>query len=121
MGRLADGWLGSFITPAEAAEGVAIIREAAAEVRREVEPDHFGISLPVALNGTPAPLLASISRRRPDVDPATLVPRGWDGARRVIGQYVEAGLSKFVVRPVEPGPFGPFLDRFVRELMPLQN
>ncbi len=121
VGRLADGWLGSLMTPNEAGASVRVITEAAAEARREVEPDHFGLSLPVALNGIPAPLLASIGRRRPDADPAALVPRGWDGARRMIGQYVEAGLSKFVVRPVEPGPFGPFLDGFARELMPLQN
>jgi len=67
------------------------------------------------------PLAASIHRRRPDADPATLVAAGWDGARRMIGQYVEAGLSKFVVRPASPGPFGPFFDGFVRELLPLQN
>ena len=39
----------------------------------------------------------------------------------MIGQYVEAGLSKFVVRPAGPGLFGPFMDGFVGELMPLQN
>ena len=40
----------------------------------------------------------------------------------MIGQYVEAGLSKFVVRPAtQPEPFGSFVDGFVRELMPLQN
>jgi probable F420-dependent oxidoreductase len=121
VGRLADGWLGSLLTPAEAGAAVKIIQEAAAEERREVEDDHFGLSLPVTLNGIPAPLLASINRRRPGADPATLVAQGWDGARRMIGQYVEAGLSKFVVRPVSPGPFGPFLDGFVRELLPIQN
>jgi hypothetical protein len=26
-----------------------------------------------------------------------------------------------VVRPASPGPFGPFLDGFVRELLPIQN
>ncbi len=121
VGRLADGWLGSLLTPAEAGAAVAVIQEAAAEARREVEPDHFGLSLPVALTGIPPALAASIHRRRPDADPATLVAAGWDGARRMIGQYVEAGLSKFVVRPAGPGPFGPFIDGFVRELMPLQN
>ena len=121
VGRLADGWLGSLQTPNEAGASVRVITEAAAEAGREVERDHFGISLAVALNGIPAPLLASIGRRRPDADPAALVARGWDGARRMIGQYVEAGLSKFVVRPASPGPFGPFLDGFVRELMPIQN
>ena len=125
VGRLADGWLGSLLTPAEAAAAVKIIQEAAAEERREVEEDHFGLSLPVTLagngDGIPAPLLASINRRRPGADPATLVARGWDDARRMIGHYVEAGLSKFVVRPASPGPFGPFLDGFVRELLPIQN
>ena len=122
IGRLADGWLGSLLTPVEAGAAVTIIQEAAAEARREVEDDHFGLSLPVILDGgIPAPLLASINRRRPGADPATLVAAGWDGARRMIGQYVEAGLSKFVVRPASPGPFGPFLDGFVRELLPIQN
>jgi probable F420-dependent oxidoreductase len=125
IGRLADGWLGSLLTPQEAGAAVAVIQDAAAQARREVERDHFGLSLPVALNGIPPALLASIARRRPDADPATLVAVGWDGARRMIGQYVEAGLSKFVVRPAlpisGPGPFGSFFDGFVRELMPLQN
>ena len=129
VGRLADGWLGSLLTPAEAGAAVAMIQEAAAQARREVDPDHFGLSLPVALAGNgpgsgqsiPPALSASIRRRRPDTDPAALVAAGWDGARRMIGQYVEAGLSKFVVRPAGPGPFGPFMDGFVRELMPLQN
>ena len=121
VGRLADGWLGSLMTPNEAGASVRVIQEAAAEAGREVEPDHFGLSLPVVFNGIPDPLLASIRRRRPEADPATLVASGWDGARRMIEEYVEAGLSKFVVRPAGPGPFGPFLDGFVRELVPLQN
>jgi probable F420-dependent oxidoreductase len=133
VGRLADGWLGSLLTPDEAGAAVAVIAEAAAEARREVEPDHFGLSLPMTLAGNgpgngqriPPALLASIHRRRPDADPATLVAAGWDGARRMIGQYVEAGLSKFVVRPVSGLPeltsFGSFVDGFVRELIPLQN
>ena len=121
VGRLADGWLGSLVTPAEAGVAVTTIQEAAAEAGREVEADHFGLSLPVTQDGIPAPLLAAIGRRRPDADPDTLVARGWDGARRMIGQYVEAGLSKFVVRPASPGPFGDFADGFIRQLMPLHN
>jgi len=125
VGRLADGWLGSLLTPAEAGAAVGVIQDAAAQAGRQVDPDHFGLSLPVALAGNgpglPDALLASIRRRRPEADPAALVAAGWDGARRMIGQYVEAGLSKFVARPVGPGPFGSFADGFVRELMPLQN
>ena len=122
VGRLADGWLGSLLTPAEAAAAVAVINEAAADAGREVETDHFGLSLAVALDGIPDSLRASIGRRRPHTDPLLLVAAGWDGARRMIEQYVEAGLTKFVVRPAtRPEPFGSFTDGFVRELMPLQN
>ena len=122
VGRLADGWLGSLLTPAEAAAAVAVINDAAADAGREVEADHFGLSLAVALDGIPDSLRASIGRRRPHTDPQLLVAAGWDGARRMIEQYVEAGLTKFVVRPAtRPEPFGSFTDGFVRELMPLQN
>jgi probable F420-dependent oxidoreductase len=122
VGRLADGWLGSLLTPAEAQTAVATINEAAADAGRHVDDDHFGLSLPVTLDGVPESLRASIGRRRPDTDPALLVAAGWDGARRMIERYVEAGLSKFVVRPASrPEPFGSFVEGFVRELMPLQN
>jgi alkanesulfonate monooxygenase SsuD/methylene tetrahydromethanopterin reductase-like flavin-dependent oxidoreductase (luciferase family) len=68
------------------------------------------------------PLLASIRQRRPQADPGTLVAAGWDGARRMIEQYVRAGLSKFVVRPAAPpASFGSFVADFVRQLTPLQS
>jgi len=122
VGRLADGWLGSLLTPAEAGAAVGVIQQAAADAGREVEPDHFGLSLPIAFDGIPDPMLASIRRRRPDADPATLVAPGWAGARSMIERYVEAGLSKFVVRPAAaPESFGWFADGFVRELKPLEN
>jgi len=122
VGRLADGWLGSLLTPAEARTAVAVINDAAADAGRAVEDDHFGLSLPITVDGIPESLRVSIARRRPHTDPELLVAAGWDGARRMIEQYVEAGLSKFVVRPAtRPEPFGSFVDGFVRELMPLQN
>ena len=78
--------------------------------------------MPVALDGIPGPLLASISRRRPQADPGMLVAAGWDGARRMIEGYVQAGLSKFVVRPAAPpASLGSFVDAFVTRLMPLQT
>ena len=122
VGRLADGWLGSLLTPAEAGAAAGVIQAAAADAGRVVDPDHFGLSIPVALAGLPGPLAASIRRRRPTADPATLVAAGWDGARALIEQHVEAGLSKFVIRPAGPvASFGSWLDGFVRELIPLQN
>src|ERR1700749_754953 len=72
-GRLADGWLGSFLTPAEAGAARETIQAAAADAGREIEEDHFGISLAVALDGIPAPVVESVQRRRPGTDPAALV------------------------------------------------
>ena len=99
VGRLGDGWLASFVTPAEAHAGRGAIQQAAAAAGREVDPEHFGISLPVAMGGIPAGLAEAIRRRRPDADPASLVATSWPGARRMIEEYIAAGISKFVIRP----------------------
>jgi probable F420-dependent oxidoreductase len=122
IGRLADGWLGSLLTPPEAGEAVRVINEAAAEAGREVEDDHFGISLTVSFGDLPDTLRESIARRRPGVAPTSLVADGWAGARAMISSYVAAGLSKFVVRPaVPPESFEGFVAGFAQELMPLQD
>jgi probable F420-dependent oxidoreductase len=122
VGRLGDGWLGSFLTPAEAGAGRGVIEAAAAAAGREVEPDHYGISLAVATEGIPAALIAAARERRPDADPASLVAASWPEARRMIEEYVAVGLSKFVIRPAAEHPsFGRFLDQFVTEMMPLQT
>src|SRR3989442_6242228 len=42
-GRLGDGWIPSFITPAEFRVGVEKTCAHAAEARREVPGDHFGV------------------------------------------------------------------------------
>jgi probable F420-dependent oxidoreductase len=122
VGRLADGWLGSLLTPAEAGVAVAAINAAAGEAGRQVDQDHFGTSLAIAFGGIPDALAASISRRRPDADPAELVADGWSDARGMIASFVDAGLSKFVVRPAGAlASVEDFLAGFTQELMPLQG
>jgi probable F420-dependent oxidoreductase len=122
VGRLADGWLGSLLTPPEAAQAVRVINAAADDANREVEQDHFGISLAVAFGGIPGALAASVRRRRPDADPAALVADGWAGARGLISSFVDAGLSKFVIRPAAtPESFEDFVDGFARNLIPIQT
>jgi probable F420-dependent oxidoreductase len=122
VGRLGDGWLASFLTPAEAGAGRAAIEAAAAEAGREIEPDHYGISLAVTDEASRPALLGVVRRRRPDADPEQLVAAGWAGARTLIGDYVAAGLTKFVIRPswspVDPDEF---TADFVREMVPLQT
>lgn len=122
VGRLGDGWLGSLMTPPEAAEAVRTINQAAAEAGRAVDQDHFGLSLSVAFGEVPAATAAAIAARRPGADPRALVADGWTGARRRISAYVDAGLSKFVVRQASPVmPVEEFVAGFAAELMPLQT
>ncbi len=119
-GRLADGWLGSFQTPSQARDARIAIQQAAAEAGREVEEDHFGLSLAVADHGIPDALVVAAARRNPDVPVTDLVATSWPEARRLVEQHIEAGLSKFVIRPVHTD-FDGFLEKFQAELVPLQN
>jgi probable F420-dependent oxidoreductase len=121
IGALGDGWLGSFLTPAEARAGREAIERAAAGAGRSIEPDHFGISLAVADGELPAELIAAVRARRPDRDPGELIAAGWDQLHGQLDEYIEAGLTKFVVRPVGEAPTERFLDRFVTELVGRQN
>ncbi|UUV33257.1 TIGR03854 family LLM class F420-dependent oxidoreductase [Amycolatopsis roodepoortensis] len=120
VGRLADGWLASFLTPEEARAGREAIQEAAAEAGREIEADHFGISLIVAEDGIPDALAASIAARS-DADPSRLIAGGWRAARDLIAEHVDAGLSKFVLYPAGPEPIERFVENFVEHAVPLQN
>ncbi|MEZ0351191.1 TIGR03854 family LLM class F420-dependent oxidoreductase [Mycobacterium sp. pR1184] len=121
IGTLADGWLGSFLTPAEARAGREAIERAAEQAGRQIEPDHFGISLGVADGELSPELVAAARRRRPDVDPADLIATQWDQLHRQLDGYLDAGLTKFVIRPAGAWSVEGFVDRFVAELAGRQN
>jgi probable F420-dependent oxidoreductase len=120
IGELGDGWLGSFLTPEEARRGREQIQKAAAEFSREIEPDHFGISLAVCDGELPPQVAEAARRRRPDLDPADLIARDWSQLHRQLDAYIAAGLTKFVIRPAGTS-LAAFVDRFVAELLPRQN
>jgi hypothetical protein len=62
-----------------------------------------------------------VRRRRPDVDPGELIAAGWDQLHRQLDGYLDAGLTKFVIRPAGRAPLNEFIDRFVAELADRQN
>lgn len=100
VGRIADGWLGASLTPAEARLARERIQDSAGRAGREIDPEHFGLSIAYARTAPGSALLGELAVRRPDVDPLAVVPVGEHGLRSMIHDYIEAGLSKFVVRPV---------------------
>lgn len=102
VGRVADGWLGAQLTPAETEEARRRIVQAAARAGREVDPEHFGLSIAYTHGEPPAGVLRTVAARRGDIDPRELVPAGASGLRAFIAGCVDSGLSKFVVRPAEP-------------------
>lgn len=105
VGRLADGWLPAFITPADAAAGREVIEAVCAEHDREIEDDHYGVLIPYAHGPIPDALLAALAKRRPDLDdPSVLVPGSWGELADEIRRYVEVGTSKFVVLPIVEPP-----------------
>jgi probable F420-dependent oxidoreductase len=104
IGRLADGWLPSFVTPADAESGRSVIERVCAEHDREIEDDHYGVLIPYSFGPIPDRLRTLLAKRRPDLDdPSELVPTSWSDLTGLIERFVDVGTSKFVVLPlVEP-------------------
>lgn len=102
VGRLGDGWLGAQVTAAEAGPARERIQAAAARAGREIDPEHFGMSIPYARGEPSAEVLQALRARRPRLDPREVLPIGRGGLRELLERYIEAGLSKFVVRPAAP-------------------
>lgn len=101
VGRLADGWLPSFVTPADAEQGRAVIEVVCAEHDREIEDDHYGVLIPYTLGPVPEPMLAQLAKRRPDVDPTSIVPTSWEELTALVRRFVDVGTSKFVMLPLD--------------------
>ena len=97
------------------------IRTAAEALGRTVPDDHYGINLAVGDGSLSAPVADAIRKRRPDLDPDELVARDWDQLHRRLDRYLNAGLTKFVIRPAGNQNIDGFLDRFVTELLPREN
>jgi probable F420-dependent oxidoreductase len=102
-GRLADGWLTATITPDEAQAGRREIERHASEAGRVIDPEHFGISMPYARKGPAELAFQGLRARRPEVDLDQVLPVGAGALVDLLRRHIDAGLSKFVLRPVTPG------------------
>jgi probable F420-dependent oxidoreductase len=106
--RLGDGWIPSFITPDEMRTGIQTVHDLAAAAGRQVPEDHFGTLINYALADSEAAALALaqpyIPRGR--VDESTMRQcTAFGPAGRLlekVEEYVKAGASKFILRPLCP-------------------
>ena len=126
VGRLADGWLPSFVTPDDAREGWDVVNHVAAEHNRNIDPEHFGVLIPYVIGNAPSVLIESLRARRPDLeDPSVLVPNSWAALTEQINEFVEIGASKFVVIPLQepstPSEWVDHLEEAAIHLKPLQT
>lgn len=105
VGRLADGWLPSFVLPSDAEAGRAEIERVCDEHERAIDDDHYGVLIPYSFGPIPDVLRTLLAKRRPDLDDvAELVPDSWSQVRDTIRRFVDVGTTKFVVLPLdEPG------------------
>jgi probable F420-dependent oxidoreductase len=104
VGRLGDGWLPSFVTPADIEAARPIIESTAAEHGRSFDGEHWGALLPYSSGPLPDEVAAALSARRPDLDDVTaIVASGHAGLRTLIERFTAVGTSKFVlIRLSEP-------------------
>ena len=92
-GRLSDGWIGGFSTVEESAAGRTAVLAAAAAAGRAISDEHFGANVLYSRASLAADVAERLGER------AAMVAIGWDATRARIGRYIDAGISKFVVRP----------------------
>jgi probable F420-dependent oxidoreductase len=121
VGRVGDGWLPSFCSPADIVESLPIIEQAAADAGRTMDPEHYGALIAYCDGDLPSRIVDLIERRRPGMDPRSVVPTR-AGLPALIGEFIDTGVSKFVVLPLGGDVDAESeLGELAQELLPLEN
>ncbi len=121
VGRLGDGWLPSFCTPADVSAGRRVIAEVAAEHDRTIDSEHWGALIAYAQGPLPEVVAAALRQRRPGVDPQDVIVSGVAHLRERIEAFIDAGASKFVLIPLsEPDSWDGELAAVAEVVLPLQ-
>ncbi len=127
--RLGTGWQAGPETPAQARVVVAAIKQAASEAGRTIDEDHYGAGIPFrfvdSANGADDPALVPLFeayRKRTGRDPKDYFAIGdAEAIADRIGAYVDAGVSKFILRPAAKGDDEIMAQtrRLIAEVLPL--
>jgi probable F420-dependent oxidoreductase len=123
--RFGTGWQAGAETPGQVAPVIAAIREAAAAEGRRIDDDHYGAGIPFRFGRPDDPGLERLFeayRRRTGREPNDYFAIG-DAPRILerIAAYVDAGISKFILRPAARGDEEMLAQtrRLIEELLPL--
>jgi probable F420-dependent oxidoreductase len=123
--RIGTGWQAGPETPGQAAKVVAAIKAAAVEEGRTIDDDHYGAGIPYRFGRADDRALGPLFeayRKRTGRDPATYFAIGdAEAIVRRIAEYVEAGVSKFILRPAAKGDEEVMAQtrRLIEEVLPL--
>jgi probable F420-dependent oxidoreductase len=105
--RIGTGWQAGPETPAEAGRVVAAIHAALVKAGRSIDEDHYGASFPFYFGKPADPAVQGAIeayRKRTGRDASGYFAVGDAGV--IVGRiadYIEAGISKFILRPVGDG------------------
>ncbi len=112
--KYGTGWQGGPETPKEAGEVVARIKAALTDTGRTIDEDHYGAAFAFRFGTEDEPGVVRTKeayRRRTGRDPSErFAIGGVDEIMQRIAEFVDAGISKFILRPAAYGD-ADFLDQ----------
>ncbi len=113
VGRMASGWLASFLSPQELPAAADAIRQAAAKAGRAIDEDHFGATVFAASRDARHALEDPVLAMRRDLAPGDHCARGAAELGALLERFIAEGASKFVVVPLTDD-----LPRWLQEMRP---
>jgi probable F420-dependent oxidoreductase len=123
--RIGTGWIAGPETPDMAADAIAAIKAALVEEGRSIDHDHYGANFAFRFgtwDDAPVRRTAEAHEKRTGRDPLrSLVVGDSEDILRRLGEYVAAGVSKFVLRPMAADDDDIIAQtrRFIEEARPL--
>jgi probable F420-dependent oxidoreductase len=125
VARYGDGWLPSFITPAEFSAGTAKLAGYCSETGRAIESDEAGVLIltHVSESAADARVVAERLLRRAPIPQEAFAERSAIGSLEEcidrVQQYVDAGCTKFVLFPIAgAGELLPQIDLIGERILP---
>lgn len=122
VGRIADGWLASFVGPDEFAGMADAIRAAAAEAGRSIDEDHYGTTVFAAPSASELPDAARpLLGRRPELAREDHIAFGTAELRELLGRFRAAGATKFVAVALAQDPVPWLREMYAEAIAPFEE